>query len=229
MHVAIIPDGNRRWAKARGLLPHMGHEKGSETFINVMERAAELKIEWLTIWGASVANLEHRSKTEVEILKKIFARGFQRAYETKNAARKKGIRVCVVGEWKHYFDEATGHTIENLMRETETNQALNLTILIAYDGDKDMLHAINAITAATKRPTPITHAHVKKHLATRNLPDVDLLIRTGGEPHLSNGFMMWETRNAQLAFPSCWWPDFTADLFQETVEEYQTRGRRFGK
>ena len=231
MHVAIIPDGNRRWARAHGLPTRTGHEKGTETFVKVAERAIGLNVEWLTVWGSSVANLEQRQNTEVEILKRIFARGFQRILETEDVS-KRGIRVRVIGEWERYLDEAARETARNVMRATEGNKLLNLTLLIAYDGDKDMLNAINAISkiaAEREGESPVIGSQVKERLATRDLPDVDLLIRTGGDPHLSNGFMMWETRNTQLAFPSCWWPDFTADLFQKTMEEYQTREKRFGK
>lgn len=229
MHVAIIPDGNRRWARSRGLRPTAGHEKGADTLEELLEPAIKLGVTWLTFWGLSATNLRKRNRTETALLEEIIRNRFLKAKDHPKVHEHQ-VKIRVLGEWRSHFSTETQAAIQNAMESTKHYTHLSLTILLAYDGAEDMVRATQNITKEIeggKRLT-ITPALIKEHLATRDLPNVDLLIRTGGEPHLSAGFLMWETQDSQLAFPSCFWPDFSPDILRNIVSEFNSRERRLG-
>ena len=229
MHIAIIPDGNRRWAKKQGFLPAMGHEQGAAALEALFDPAIELGVTWLTCWGLSIANLTRRSRIELASLERIICTQFNRA---KNHPRVLGeeVSIRVLGDWQSKLSPKTQSIIREVVESTKHHTRLFLTILLAYDGNSDMVRAVQAIANKAERGAckHVTPSLVKEHLITKDLPSVDLLIRTGGDPHLSTGFLMWETQDAQLAFPPCLWPEFTSEMFRNIISNFHSKTRRFG-
>lgn len=225
-HIAIIPDGNRRWAKRNGLNPWEGHTEGVKRFWDTAQLAHDLGVSNLTIWAASYDNLSKRSKLEVNflvnILKSELANG-----NIINLAEKNQTRIKVVGEWKEIVKSKKLHRdVEDLQNKTKHFSKTTLTLLFGYDGQREMISAIdNLIQAGSK----ISQGNLRKELWTGDLPDVDLVIRTGGEPHWSAGFMMWLTANSQFHFTDVLWPDFKKQEFKEATGEFDRRERRLGK
>jgi undecaprenyl diphosphate synthase len=216
-HIVIIPDGNRRWAKKRGRPAFFGHKAGAETVQKILEEALKLDIQCLTIWGCSVSNA-------------LFERYFKRLLSAK-ALAERGVRVRVLGQWREFFPAACQKVISELEKSTENNTKHNLTFLLAYNGTSDMLQAVREVAVLRqKRPrTPIDGNLLKSYLSTKELPAVDLAIRTGGDPHFSTGFMMWDMADAQLYFTETLWPDFSAREFKKALDEYAKSERRGGK
>lgn len=229
-HVAIIPDGNRRWARANRLPVSAGHEGGVEALRSVLEKAHELGISHLSFWGASLANLAKRSAMEVRALERLYAENFSRlAGEPR--MRQEGIRVRVLGDWERALGERARRSIRNAIRATEKHSRFSLNFFIAYDGAAEMMTAIQRIVdkARSEPMLTVTPQLVKESLYTRDLPAVDLMIRTGGEPHLSAGFMMWDIADCQLYFSDKLWPEFGGEDLGEAVADYHRRERRLGR
>ena len=226
-HIALIPDDNRRWARAHGLIPWKGHEKGAERFFEIAEHAFEQGIPYVTFWAASADNLTKRSKIEIKFLCSIL----RRELESKRTVARfmdNHIRVRFIGQWKKLVnDDKLIAAIEKRQVDTNHFTDRNLTILFGYDGKHEMMEAIKKM-----RHVPdarIDYAAVKENLSTAALPPVDLVIRTGGEPHWSAGFMMWHTADSQFYFTKEFWPDFDAKELQQAFDDYAQRERRFGK
>lgn len=227
LHVAIIPDGNRRWARSQGLPPTQGHKVGSGVLEPLLQTILSLKIDWLTIWGSSIDNLTKRSRGEVAVLNRLFATELRRLSESEAIARH-DIRVRVLGAWETHLTQEAQESVRAIVGATKGNAGPSFTILLAYDGVYEMLQAIKRIAKGAGANTEITRELVKQNLETQDLPDVDILIRTGGEPHSSAGFLMWETADTHLFFPEMLWPEFTAKDLAEAVKEFNSRTRRFG-
>ncbi|MBI4101463.1 MAG: di-trans,poly-cis-decaprenylcistransferase [Candidatus Nealsonbacteria bacterium] len=230
-HVAIIPDGNRRWAKKRALRPWMGHQQGIKAFEKVLEKALELKIPYLTFWGSSWDNLTQRPKLEVDFLIKLYQNQFQKIAEDKRIHENK-VRVGVFGRWREILPPDCQKPIEKSIEATKDYGKYFLTFLLAYDGVAEMTDCIRRIVDSAKGKTiKVSENLVKQNLWTKDLPPVDLLIRTGCEndPHLSAGFMMWDTAYSQLYFTKTFLPDFTPREFERAIEDFSRRPRRFGK
>lgn len=223
-HVAIIPDGNRRWAKQRNKPEHAGHEEGARTGEAVLESALEAGVSYLTFWGLSYDNLQKRSVLELKLLFALFSLQFEKLL-TSDTIKKYDIRVRFIGEWKAQFPESLVSVMERLMKATEARAAHHLTFLMAYNGYNEMLEGIRAIPAGK----PVERSTLKKYLWTRDLPPVDLVVRTGGEPHLSNGFMMWDIGDAHIHFTETLWPDFSPEEFRSVMKIFSEHERRFGK
>ncbi len=226
-HVAIIPDGNRRWAKKRNLATFLGHEKGSDTSEKIIEKALEMKIPYLTIWGSSLDNILKRSKSEVNYLFKIFEKEFNKLAENEKVHKNK-IRVEVIGKWREYFPESTKTAIENAIKKTKKYDKYLITFLMAYNGTDEMIDCIKKIK---EKRGDVNEKTIIENLWTKDLPPVDLLIRTGCEndPHLSAGFMMWHTAYSQLYFTNKYFPDFKEKQFEEAIKDYSERERRGGR
>ncbi|HNY35838.1 MAG TPA: polyprenyl diphosphate synthase [Candidatus Pacearchaeota archaeon] len=225
-HVAIIPDGNRRWAKKRNLATFLGHEKGSDTSEKIIEKALEMKIPYLTIWGSSLDNILKRSKSEVNCLFKIFEKEFNKLAENENVHKNK-VKVEVIGKWREYFPESTKKAIENTIKKTKNYDKYLITFLMAYNGTDEMIDCIKKIK---EKRGEVNEKTIIENLWTKDLPPVDLLIRTGCEndPHLSAGFMMWHTAYSQLYFTNKYFPDFKEKQFEEAIRDYIERDRRKG-
>lgn len=224
-HVAIIPDGNRRWAKEKGLSPWKGHYEGAKRIEEIVRYGKDLGITHLTIWGGSYNNLTKRTKKEIAVLDTLYRKVATELLKNKNISTLKA-RVRFLGEWASLLRKETVEKMREVEQRTKSNTSYDLTYLIGYNGDREMLSAIKKLI---KTGDKVSSETLKKHLWTKDLPPVDLVIRTGNEPHLSTGFMMWETRNAYLLFSDKMWPAFGIADLKLAIEEFRTRERRFGK
>ncbi len=227
LHVALIPDGNRRWAKERGLQPWEGHESGARNTENIIEKAHEIGVRILSFWGSSVENLVKRPFEEKRELLRIYQAYFTRLIENESV-HKNRARVRMIGRWREQFPDSLKKLLIRCEEETKHYSECSLNFLLAYSGDDDMLEAVKKLTASGKSAEDITPDIMKSALMTRDIPAVDYLVRTGGEPHLSAGFMMWDTANSQLYFSEKYYPDFDAHSFADAIDEYGRRVRRFG-
>lgn len=225
-HIAIIPDGNRRWAKAKGLEPWKGHEEGVKRFEEVSEAAFRSGVSYFTFWAASEDNLRSRPKLEVSALVYLMDT-YLSAESTVKRFEENQIRVRVLGRWQELISNSSVHAgIELLQQRTARFTERHLTILLGYDGQSEMVAALNQLTL-TKQA--VDAATLRAALWTADLPPVDLVIRTGGEPHWSAGFMMWHVANSQLYFTEQLWPAFTAESLSAALADFSGRGRRFGR
>lgn len=230
-HVAIIPDGNRRWAKKRALRPWTGHQQGINAFEKVLEKALELKIPYLTFWGSSWDNLTLRPKLEVDFLIKLYQSQFEKIAQDKRIHDNK-VRVNVFGHWREILPSDCQKSIKKAVEATRDYGKHFLTFLLAYDGVVEMANCVQKIVDSAKgKAVKVSEKLIKQNLWTKDLPQVDLLIRTGCEndPHLSAGFMMWDTAYSQLYFTKTFLPDFTPREFEEAILDFSQRARRFGK
>ncbi len=227
-HVAIIPDGNRRWAKDRGLEPWEGHEAGAERMEEIVREGRKLGIREVSFWGSSIENLSKRPLTEKQALLRIYETQFKKLISDAEVFRDK-VHIRCIGHWEEQFPESLKKILRAGIEATKEHDQYFLNFFLAYSGDDDMLRAIQHIAGEGLAPGMVTGEVIKSHLMTAELPSVDLLIRTGDDPHLSAGFMMWETKDAQLYFPNCHFPDFGAQELRMAIEEYARRTRRFGK
>lgn len=225
-HIAIIPDGNRRWARKRGLKSWEGHLRGIGAFAkNIAWTAFDSGARYLTIWGGSYDNLTKRSRIEIRMLNEAYRR-FAKDILEDEEIRNRGIRVSFIGEWRDVLEGRTIEILDKAERATRGNKNNFLTILIAYNGDREMLEAINRLI---RGDLGATAKSVMASLWTGNLPPVDLVIRTGGEYRLSAGFMMWNIQYAELYFSPKMWPDFNKRDLLKAIHTYSARERRFGK
>ena len=229
-HTVIIPDGNRRWAKKRGLPSFMGHREGAKNTERLLKASLDLGLENLTLWGSSVDNVTKRSSAEVKFLMKIFEIYF------KNLAKRKEIHeneisIGVLGRWEEFFPEATKKAIKGAIDKTKKYKKRRLTFLMAYSGLDEMTEAVRKISQAKAKDKKlkIDGELIKKNLWTKNLPPVDLVIRTGGEPHWSSGMMMWDIANSQFYFTETLYPELSVAEFKKALENYGKTERRMGK
>ena len=229
-HIAIIPDGNRRWARKKRIKPWIGHKYGAEVFKKILRAAFDLKISYLSFWGSSLDNLRKRSSLEIKFLLNLFKEKFAELLHNEDIHKHK-VKINILGHWKKQFPKEVSAVMEEVIKATQNYNKFFLNFFIAYSGKAEMLRAIEEIIKKEKgNPAPkITSVLLKKHLFTKDLPPVDYLIRTGGEPHNSDGFMMWDVADAQLYFSNKLWPDFTGEDFKKAIKEYSRRRRRFGK
>ena len=225
-HIAIIPDGNRRWAKSKGLLAWQGHMKAGEKMVEVLKHAFTLGIPYVTIWGGSYDNLTKRDKGEIDKLEEVY-RILAEQLINDPQVKEKQVRVRVLGEWPKLLKEETIGVLRKAEEITKDYKERGLTLLVGYNGDREMIDAINTLLKGGVKE--VTDESLKSSLWTRDLPPVDLTIRTGGEPHLSAGFMMWDVRYSQLYFTEKYWPDFGKQDLEEAVNYYNSKERRMGK
>lgn len=225
-HIAFIPDGNRRWAKKHLLESWKGHERGVACFEELMRCAFDCGVEYVTFWAASEDNLVKRSPDEVAFLVKLLIGELRRLHDSPETVERE-MQVRVIGKGVAMVgSKELADAVSAVERKTAAFQKRHLTILFGYDGRTDMIHAIQELRDTTYE---IRHESVAKALLTKALPDVDLLIRTGGEPHNSAGFLMWQTANSQLYFSDILWPDFHPDELKKAIADFDGRERRHGK
>ncbi|MEK7546740.1 MAG: polyprenyl diphosphate synthase [Patescibacteria group bacterium] len=230
-HIVLIPDGNRRWAKKKGLPPFFGHREGAKNTEKLLKAALNLGIENLTIWGCSVDNVTKRTPAEVKFLMKIFETYSKKLANNRKEIPENEVRVNVLGRWKELFPEATKKAIQSAIDKTKKYDKRRLTVLMAYSGTDEMTQAVNKISAlkSKNKKLKIDGNLIKNNLWTKDLPPVDLVIRMGGEPHLSSGMMMWDIANSQLYFTETLYPDFSVAEFKKALENYGKTERRMGK
>jgi len=225
-HVAIIMDGNGRWARSRGLPRIAGHKRGAEAVRRTVKAAAELGIGYLTLYGFSSENWK-RPPTEVDDLMSLLR--LYLASEIDELDRN-GVRLRVIGQRDRLHPE-----IVQLIREAEGrtagNARLNLTVALSYGGRAEITEAARCLALAVKagalQPEAIDEALFERHLLTAGIPDPDLLIRTSGEKRVSN-FLLWQCAYAELVFLDRLWPDFAREDLEFAVQEYHGRDRRYG-
>lgn len=227
-HVAIIPDGNRRWAKERGLKPWQGHEEGARAGELLIKHAYKKGIRCISFWGSSLENLIKRPFEEKKELLRIYGEYFEKLINDEDVHKNK-TRISFFGRWEEQFPASLRKIITRCIKETEQYKESKLNFFLAYSGDDEMLEAVKKIVKSGISYDKIRMETIKENLMTKDLPPVDYLIRTGGEPHLSAGFMMWEIANAELYFSEKYYPDFNEQEFDAALAEYEDRGRRAGK
>lgn len=230
-HIAIIPDGNRRWAQRGGISPNGGHKTGITTVKKIFERAIELKIPHLTFWAASYDNLIKRPKEEVNFLVGLLTREFKRMLEDVKIHKNK-VKIRVLGRFKEILPSKTLDVIEKLIKKTEEYNIFSITFLLGYNGTDEMASAVQEIIKlAQRKMIKTTEGLIKSFLWTKDLPPVDLVIRTGCEndPHNSAGFMMWHTVYSQYYFTRTLFPAFSIGEFEKAVVDFSKRERRIGK
>ena len=227
-HVAIIPDGNRRYAKGLGKEPWYGHEVGAKNTEILIKKAHQLGIRELTFWGSSLENLKKRPLDETRALLRIYETYFQELASNVDIHENQ-VRVRFIGRWREQFPDSLKQILIGIEEATKDYQEYGLNFLLAYSGDVDMLEAVNTLTRRFgSSDKEIKKEDIKGALMTHELPEVDYLIRTGGDPHLSAGFMMWDVANAELFFSEALYPAFDEKAFEEAILEYGTRARRQG-
>jgi undecaprenyl diphosphate synthase len=229
-HVAIIPDGNRRWAKARGKIAYYGHKSGLDIFEEIALHGLDAGVQHISVWGMSADNIKNRSKTEITGLLALFRSHFQSLLESEEIDDRK-VKINVFGQWEKKFPTVVKKPMYEAIAATKKYKEHSLNFLLAYNGTDEMLQSIQAITdlaRSGKGPKKVTPALIKKNLYTKDLPPVDLVIRTAGDPHLSNGFMMWDVADAELFFSDKLWPDFNKKEFNKALKNYGDRRRKRG-
>lgn len=226
-HVALILDGNGRWAHKRGLPRTKGHEHGANAVRTAVRGAHERRIEFLTLYAFSVNNWS-RPKEEVDALMRIcteFAEG-----EREDLVRR-GIRVIIVGELED-VPTRTRRAMERLIKDTAGGKGMTLALALNYGGRRDMVNAMRALAVRARAgmviPEEIDESSLRTFLTTGELPDPDLIIRTGGEKRLSD-FLLFESAYAELFFTETYWPDFSEQTLDEALTAYARRQRRYGK
>jgi undecaprenyl diphosphate synthase len=225
-HVVIIPDGNRRWAEKRNLSPWQGHEAGAKNTEALIRAARELGIRELSFWGSSLENLTKRPLLEKKALLEIYQKNFTEILQGKEV-QEGLVKIRIIGRWREHFPQELVGLLERVEQETKNNTEYGLNFFLAYSGDDDMRGAIQRLV--DQAPLTVTNESIKASLLTKDLSPVDYLIRTGGDPHLSAGFLMWDIANAELFFSDDLYPDFGPEAFAGALALYADRARRGGK
>ena len=221
-HVAIILDGNGRWAKAKGMPRNYGHVQGAKNVERICEDAYHMGIKYLTVYAFSTENWR-RSKEEVDALMSLLRSYMKTCVKT---AKKNHMRVRVIGD-KTGLAPDIQSSIADLERESREQDGLNFTIAINYGSRDEIRRAVQKIAAEGIRPEDITEEVISEHLDTAGIPDPDLLIRTSGELRLSN-YLMWQLAYAEFYFTDVHWPDFDREELKKAVERYNQREHRYG-
>ena len=225
-HVALILDGNGRWAKKRGLPRTAGHKQGCVTVEKTVEDAARLGIKYLTVYGFSTENWK-RSVEEVSALMQLFRYYLKRLLKI---AKANNVRVKMIGD-RTRFDSDIIEGIDRLEQETAANTGMTFVIAVNYGGRDEIRRAVSRMMkdaqAGVLEPDQVTEETVASYLDTAGIPDPDLLIRTSGEYRISN-FLLWEIAYAEMIFVDEAWPDFTPELLKQCLDQFKQRDRRFG-
>ena len=221
-HVAIIMDGNGRWARERGLPRVAGHRAGTENLRTIIRASANLGIEYLTLYAFSTENWS-RPKAEVTGLMHILSDVIDRELDELN---EEGARLIHIGHLKG-LSKALQKKVRHAIDLTRGNQQINIILAFNYGGRDEIIHAIKAMLKDGVDPDDVDEDLVNQYLFTRDLPDPDLVIRTSGEQRTSN-FLTWQTVYSEWYFPQVYWPDFDEDELRKAIEDYATRDRRFG-
>ena len=226
-HIAIIMDGNGRWAKEKGRLRIFGHENGTRSVRTTVESCAELGIQHLTLYAFSTENW-NRPKLEVKTLMQLLISSLKKEMHTM---QKNSIRLSAIGNIEH-LPARVREELLHVIDETKNNTLMTLTLALSYGSRDELVNATRQISEKVKNNIisleNIDEPLINQHLYTQNLPDVDLLIRTSGEKRISN-FLLWQIAYAELYFTDVYWPDFTNENLYEAIINYQKRERRFGK
>lgn len=222
-HIAIIMDGNGRWAKQRGLPRSAGHRQGTENLRRIIRAAVEFNIEILTIYAFSTENW-NRPRREVNLLMRILEMVIDRELAELKA---EGVQIRHIGELEGIPERVQEKVIE-ACAATADNTRLILNVAFNYGGRDEIVHAVQAIMREGYSADDVTEDLISKHLYTSDLPDPDLLIRTSGEFRLSN-FLIWQSAYTEHYYTDVYWPEFNKECLQDAIDEFASRRRRFGK
>ncbi len=221
-HIAIIPDGNRRWAKKNNHSIAQGHRKGYEVFEPIIQRAAEKNIAYLTFWAFSTENWK-RTQEEVGLLMQLFQSVIASSFLEK--LKKNNVKLRIIGDLSAFPNDLI-LAIQKSVEETKENDRITVCIGLNYGGRDEIIRAINRVLS--QKHSTLSQSEFADHLDTAGIPDPDLIIRTGGEQRLS-GLMPWQSVYAELYFTDLLWPEFTPDEFDKAVDWFTDRERRMGK
>ena len=225
-HIAIIMDGNRRWAKNKNLPVSLGHKEGAKTLEKVVRYANKIGIKYITVYAFSTENWK-RTTEEVTALMNLF-QSYLDDYSKR--ADSENIKVKIIGN-RQGLSEKMQKSIEKCMERTKNNTGIVFNIALNYGGREELLNVTHQIAEDVKKgilqPEEITEKDIEKYLYTKGQPDPDLLIRTSGEKRLSN-FLPWQLSYSEFLFIDKNWPDFTEEDLNYAIEEYQKRTRKFG-
>ena len=226
MHIGIILDGNRKYAREKKLFPaYKGHIKGKEALENLLYYWVKQKEpKHLTLYAFSLYNLENRSKIEKTFIFHLLEKGFKKILETEEVFKNK-IKILFLGK-----KEKCSKKLQKLMKEieekTKNHDKKTLSFCVCYDGQEELVEALKKIK--DKKIKNITKETIKNNIYSNELPSVDLVIRTGGEKRIS-GFLLWDLSYSEIIFKKKRWPEYTINDFKKDIKEYKNRKRRFGK
>ena len=227
VHVAVIMDGNGRWAKQRGLDRSEGHVEGVNTVRRITEIASEVGVKYLTLYTFSTENW-NRPKDEVDALMNLIAVAIER--ETPDLI-KNNVRLSMIGDSSR-MPEFAVNRLNACIQDTSHCNGLKLVLALSYSSRQELVSAVKSIAEQAKNGTlsidDINEEAISKSLYTSNMPDPDLLIRTAGDLRISN-YLLWQIAYAELYFTDKFWPDFSKDDFCQAIIDFQSRERRFGK
>jgi undecaprenyl diphosphate synthase len=227
MHLAIIMDGNGRWAKQKGLIRALGHESGTKSVKVTVETCAKLGIQNLTLYAFSTENW-NRPKLEVETLMRLLISSLKKEI---NTLQSNNIKLNAIGNLTN-LPTKVQKELQEVIEKTSENTRMTLTLALSYGAREELIQAVKKISNKVKNniisEEAIDESIINQHLYTQNLPDVDLVIRTSGEHRISN-FLLWQIAYAEFYFTDVLWPDFTENHLYEAIISYQKRERRFGK
>lgn len=226
-HVAIIMDGNGRWAKKQGKARVFGHQAGAETVRRILEVSGEIGIKYLTLYAFSTENW-NRPKEEVDALMSLLVKAIHG--ELKNLIKNQ-VRLMAIGNLKSLPEECQKELL-NAIEKTANNKGITLILALSYSGRWEITNAIQQIAEIIQNgklnAKEISEETICTFLNTKNIPDPDIVIRTGGEQRISN-FLLWQIAYAEFFFPQKFWPEFQKEDFLQIITDYQSRERRFGK
>lgn len=225
-HLAIIMDGNGRWAEQRRLPRILGHRKGVETVQSIVDECLRLGVRYLTLYAFSSENWG-RPQDEVEALMGLLGTFLKKELPQ---LQKQGIRLMAVGELER-LPKSVNKTLTDIIKKTAKNESMVLNLALSYGSRNELTRAVQSlgheIASGKLRVEEITEESIEKALDTSGIPDPDLMIRTSGEMRISN-FLLWQLAYTELYFTDALWPDFSRELLLEAIEEYSNRQRRFG-
>ncbi|MFW5884705.1 MAG: polyprenyl diphosphate synthase [Patescibacteria group bacterium] len=232
-HVAVIPDGNRRWAKQRGEKPWKGHKAGAEIIEELSREALKMGVKCITFWGSSKDNLQKRPMEEKRELLRIYEEYFKKLINSSDIFDNE-TKIQLIGRWEEQFPNKLKKILKEGAEKTKHHTHSFLNFLLAYSGDDDILQAVKEIKNKARNSDhdiEVTEDFFQENLLSAPLPEVDLIIRTGteGDPHNSAGFLMWQTQNSQFYFTDKLFPDFDSREFKKALNDYANRERRLGK
>lgn len=226
-HIAIIMDGNGRWAKKKGFLRTIGHENGVKSVRTTISECATMGIKYLTLYAFSTENW-NRPRFEVQKLMEILIKSLKKELPTFT---KNNIKLNAIGDLT-LLPKKVQETLQEVIDSTKDNTHMTLTLALSYGSRAELINAVKEISFKVKNnlisEADIDESVINNHLYTNDLPDVDLLVRTSGEQRISN-FLLWQIAYAELYFTEVLWPDFTEEELYKAILTYQNRERRFGK
>ena len=222
-HIAIIMDGNRRWAKERNLPTMVGHKKGVEALKNTLRACNDFGVKYLTVYAFSTENW-NRKQDEVDYLMELVAITLTNELAEMH---NEGVQIRFIGDLSRFSDKLQ-KILENAVQTTKNNTGVVLQIALNYGARDELTNAVKKVVASGIRAEDVTPDVISKHLYTVGVPDPDVLIRTGGEQRISN-YLLWQIAYSEIIIKNEFWPEFGKDLLAESIQEFGKRQRRYGK